>query len=367
MLQTIREYAEELLETKGETQEVRGSHAHYYADLADSRSLGRGHGVPLSQEVMRSRPAWLDWQDMERENLAKALGSLTDRREAEAALQMVLSTWRLWFLRGPLRDGQVWTERVLALDDAKLSPDYGWFLGVAAEYPRFRGDYARARALDEQAILLLRRRGEKFRLGTCIEALASIVESQGDFERARFLHEECLAIGREIDEPSVIAHAINGLGVLAFRQADYVRMAALAEEEVALSRETGAGLSEALASLAEARRRLGQLDSAATLFHEALSIAEDLGEVGTLAECLDGIGDVAADREDLASAVALWAVSRRLLEELGQSPWDPEGAEQGMNAARSALGAEAFEKLRREGEAMSREEAVAKATAIASG
>jgi len=38
-----------------------------------------------------------------------------------------------------------------------------------------------------------------------------------------------------------------------------------------------------------------------------------------------------------------------------------------MTAARSALGAEAFERLRREGESMSRDEAVAKATAIASG
>jgi len=365
MLQTIREYAEELLEVKDETQEVRASHAHYYADLADSKCLGRGHGVPLPEAVQRSRPEWQDWLDLERENLAKALGSLIDSRQAEAAVQMILSTWRLWFVRGPLRDGQLWTEKVLALDDAKLSPDYGWFLTVAAEYPRFRGDDARAKVLEEQAIPLLRSRGEKFRLGACIEALANIVQSQGDHERARRLHEECLAIGREINDKSVIAHALNGLGGLAFRQGDYVRMAALAEEEVALSRETGAGLSEALGSLAEARRRLRQLDSAATLFHEALRFADDLGEVGTLAECLDGIGDVAADRDDPASAVLLWAVSRRLLDELGQPPWDPEGAEQGMNAARLALSAEVFEKLWREGQSMSRDEAVAKATAIA--
>jgi hypothetical protein len=96
-----------------------------------------------------------------------------------------------------------------------------------------------------------------------------------------------------------------------------------------------------------------------------LSIAEDLGDVATLAECLDGIGDVAADRDDPASAVLVWAVSRRLLDELGQPPWDPEGAEQGMNAARLALSAEVFEKLWREGQSMSRDEAVAKATAIA--
>lgn len=366
MLQTIREYAEELLEAKDETQEVRASHAHYYADLADSKCLGRGHGVPLSESVLRSRPAWLDWLDLERENLEKALGSLIDGRQADAALQMILNTWRLWFVRGPLRDGQLFTEKVLALDEVALSSDYGWFLSVAGEYPRFRGDHARARALEEQAMAVLRRSGEKFRLGTCIEALANIVQSQGDFERAKSLHEECLAIGREINEPSVIAHAINGLGGLAFRQADYVRMASFAEEEVALSRETGGGLSEALGNLAEARRRLGQLDSAAALFHEALSIAEDLGDVATLAECLDGIGDVAADREDLASAVALWAVSRRLLDEVGQPPWDPEGAEQGITAARSALGAAVFEKLWREGESTSRDDAVAKANAIAS-
>jgi len=142
-------------------------------------------------------------------------------------------------------------------------------------------------------------------------------------------------------------------------------MADLAEQEVALSRKTGGGLGEAIGNLAEARRRLGQLDSAATLFHEALSLAEDLGEVAVLAECLDGIGDVAADRQDPAGAVLLWAVSRRLLDELGQPPWDPEGAKQGMDAARLTLGLEAFERLWSEGQAMSRDEAVAKATAIA--
>ena len=365
MLETIREYAGDRLRKEGDAEDLARAHAHYFERLADKASEGRGRGVPLSIEAVDGRRGWMDWLALERRNLTAALSWLIEQREAESALQLVLSMWRLWFVRGTLAEGQVWTERVLALDDTRRSPDFGYFLTVVAEFPRFRGDYARAMAVEEDAIALLRRSGEKYRLASAIEALATMVEAGGDHGLAKALHEECLAIGEEIGERGTIGHALNGLAVLAFRQGDYAGMAIRAEQELAMNRAVGAGVAESVHNLAEARRHLGELDAAGHLYQEGLRLVTELGDVSLTAEYLDAIADLTAARGDFMNATALWASAQRLLSEAGQVPWDPAGAEQGLAQARSALGTEKFEHLWRAGQAMSCDEAVTKATALA--
>jgi predicted ATPase/class 3 adenylate cyclase len=364
MLETIREYAGDRLQERGKVEDLAREHAHYFERLANKASEGRGHGVQVPKEVMDRRPEWLDWLAVERRNLTAALNWLIEHGEAESALQLVLSMWRLWLVRGTLAEGQVLTERVLALDNTRQSPDFGFFLTVVAEFPRFRGEFARAIVLEEQGIAILRRSGEKFRLAGAIEALATMVEAGGDYARAKALHEEGLALGEEIGEPGTIGHALNGLAVLAFRQHDYAEMAIRAEQELVLMRTVGAGVAESIHNLAEARRHLGQLDAAGHLYHEGLGLAIELGDLTLTAEYLDAIADLGVARGDVASATALWAAAQRLSTEAGQVPWDPVGTEQGLAQARSALGAERFEHLWRAGQAMSRDEAVAKATAI---
>ncbi|MDQ2942661.1 MAG: adenylate/guanylate cyclase domain-containing protein, partial [Candidatus Dormibacteraeota bacterium] len=246
MLETIREYAGDRLQKSGAADVVAGAHAHYFGQLADTAAEGRGHGVWVSKEVMARRSAWLDWLGVERSNLSAALEWLVEHHEGESAVQLVLSMWRLWFVRGTLAEGQAWTERVLALDETRRSPDFGFFLSVAAEFPRFRGQYARAIALEEEAIALLRRSHEQYRLASAVEALATMVEVGGNYTRAKELHEECLALGRESGDAGTIGHALNGLAVLAFRQGDYAVMAVRAEEELALGRSVGGGVAESI-------------------------------------------------------------------------------------------------------------------------
>jgi predicted ATPase/class 3 adenylate cyclase len=367
MLETIRDYALERLDKRGEGAQLARKHAHYFATLAAAVCEGRGHGVARREHYQRSYNEWLQWMSSERDNLVATLAWFVDRRSADSAIELVLNIWRLWFQRGPMRDGQAWTEKVLDLKGAVRSPEFGWFLGCAAEFPRFRGDYARARALEERAVDLLRRKGEgeKGRLASCIEALASIVEHQKDHDLARTLHEESLAIARELADGDRISHALNGLAVLAFREHDYARMESLAEEEVALARKTALrGIPESLGNLAEARRRLGKLDSATELYREALDLSVSMGDSYLVAECLDGLADVAAAGQDFVTATPLWAVSERLIAEADQVPWDPEGTEEGKTQARAALGPERFDRLWQSGQALSENDAVVGAAHI---
>jgi len=365
MLETIREYAHERLGTSGEAETVGRGHARFFAALADTKSQGRGHGVPVPEHVYRTNPQWIEWLDLERANLTAALAWLIEDRETETAVQLLQSIWRLWLVRGPLRDGQLWTEEVLAMEGVESSRDFGWLLGLAADFPRFRGEHPRARALLERSIEVLTRSGERFRLASSIESLAGVTEHLGDPEGAEALHEQCLAIGREINQPLTIGHALNGLAVHAFRKGDYARMAAFAEEEVALNRVVGVRLPESLHNVAEARRRLGQLGPAAEVYAEGLGLSVELGHVDLLAEFFDGLADLAAARGDFKSATYLWAASRRLFDEVEQLSWDPAETERGLAEARVRLGTAKFEEAWSAGQALTRNEAVALARRIA--
>ena len=364
MLQTIREFARDQLTARSQTDELEVLHTRYFAALAHTRADGRGHGLegPRSPNEVR----WLDWLERESGNLHAALARLIDGADVDQAVQLVFSLWRLWLVRRPLAEGRLWTERVLAKDGLSELADYGWLLTVASEFPRFQGDFARARDLATRAIAVLRERNQRNRLAIAIEAVASVATSQGEYLDAKALHEETLALGRELNSPFRIAHALNGLSVLAFRQGNFARMLDLAGQqlEVSYALKDETFISAGLHSLGEAQRHQGMLGPAAKNYEEALRLGLHLGDAATIAECLDGIGDVAAAMGEFALAVSLWAVAHRMLEESGDRPWDPDGAERARARARGALGQSAYDEAWRSGTAMTRADAAVTAATI---
>ena len=361
MLETIREYARERLDQSGGKDDLAREHAHYFESLALVEGEGRGHGGPRLEHYRRSYADFLEWLSRDHENMRIALSWLIDTGDAEASVRFVLSIWRLWLQRNMLAEGQAWTEKVAAMDGVSESPEYAWFLGCSAEFPRFRGDMERARVLEERAISILRT-GDRHQLAGRIESLANIVEGLGDHEKARTLHEESLALARELNDTEVEAMVLNGLAGMAFRRHDYVLMEELAEQEVALGRKSsGGGVPEFLGDLGEAKRRLGKLDAAGDAWRESLELSVGVRDVWLVAEAIDGVADLEAARGEFGEATALWAASARLLAESDQPPWDPEGTEQGKADAMRALGRERFDESWRTGMQLSQDEAVARA------
>jgi predicted ATPase/class 3 adenylate cyclase len=375
MLETIREYASERLEATGQGNESRRRHAAYYTAFAD--------------KTMRDRTALQQRLAAEDGNFGSSLEWLVEHGDVAQAMTLVLGVWAFWLYGGRLREGQAWFERVIALPGASESADFGDLLVIAGEFPRYLGDFARARELMEAGLVRLRQSGrdrltaailrgdvmasegdlERDRMTAAIlRDLGDVVASEGDLERARTLHEEALAIRRKIGEPMGISHALNGLTILALHEGDFSRATALAEEEVELMRRPGAPpehLSASLHPLAEALRKLGKLPRAAMIYQEALLASFGVGDLMGIAECLDGLADVAAANGSTASAAALWGAAQKIFDETGLRPWNAKEALEGIAAARSALGPQTFEEAWRAGKAMSRKQAVTKATAIA--
>jgi tetratricopeptide (TPR) repeat protein len=108
MLVTIREFAAERLAASGEENAIRDRHLDAYLALAE-------RAAPEFQGNEQRR--WLDQVELEHDNLRAALEQAISTRRVDAASRLVFALWRFWQVRGYLREGLSWCERVLALQD----------------------------------------------------------------------------------------------------------------------------------------------------------------------------------------------------------------------------------------------------------
>ena len=108
MLVTIREFALEKLVASAEAQAIHARHAESYGAFAEA-------AVPHLQGKDLKR--WLDVLEVDHDNLRAALECDIDSRRVERAVRTAYALWRFWQMRGHLREGRAWSERVLALAD----------------------------------------------------------------------------------------------------------------------------------------------------------------------------------------------------------------------------------------------------------
>ena len=131
MLHVIREYALERLTASGEAEALRRAQAVSMLALveqAEPELTGPDAG------------AWLDRLEREHDNLRAALGWALERGEAETGLQLVAAVFRFWMVRGHLREGRAWVERLLALEpDGTGAAQLRWTRG--------RGECGRERSV----------------------------------------------------------------------------------------------------------------------------------------------------------------------------------------------------------------------------
>jgi predicted ATPase/DNA-binding SARP family transcriptional activator len=284
MLETIREFAAELLEASGEFALVKEAHASWYLDLA----IAAEPHLPGPSAV-----SWLDRLESEHDNLRAALDWLRARRDGQRAVTLAAALWRFWWLHGHVAEGREQLETALVMD---------------GEAPA-----ARAAALDGAGVL---------------------AETQGDYDRAEALHGESLALSRESGDKTGIARALGNLGVVAFDRDHNDLAATFLEESLALAREIGDHLlvATALNDLGIVAYRRGDLDRAEPLYQESLALRRQAGSGSEIARALNNLGGVAIDRGDFARACQLCSESLSLYREAGDR-WGAAGAQVGLALA----------------------------------
>jgi tetratricopeptide (TPR) repeat protein len=353
MLETIREYGQEMLIKQGEDEATRDAHARYYLRLAEEAEPHL-RGAEQRQWLMRL--------EQERENLRAALGFLIeqaqqqrDHEQTEQALRLGSALFWFWYLRSSAREGQAFLERALAastgaspavrakalsaaaelafyledrermeavceeslalyqeLGDAQGMAKVRYLLGTAAWW---RSHFTQARMQLEEALLLFQRVGDSWGSANTLVRLGRVALDQGAWKEARTWCEQSLALFRALNDQQRSAHVLAILARVHFVSQDNpARAQALAEESLAIFGELKNRQWCAYVStlLAEMLAQQGETVRAGLLAEENVAIHRELGDKASTAEVLFYAARVLASLGDFLEAGSLYKESLAL-------------------------------------------------------
>jgi predicted ATPase len=283
MLETIHEYAAELLTESGEEDAVCERHAEHY--LARAREIAAtrpgSRWFELAREFHRDAP-----------NTRLAVGRLLDSSPA-LALELALPPTLQWASREGMNESRVLLEEILSRA-ADASPSLRAralvVLGRLAELTSFE----RAAGFYEASLALASRAGAEQEIALALLALRRYADAAAMYRRLGDDHGTARSLHRRGDE-------LRDRGDLALARE-------LLEESVALARAVGDPgiLATVLHSLADCALDDGRVDDAARLYHESLDVAARTDTASTTAYCLGGLAAVEARRGRPFSAARLW-------------------------------------------------------------
>ena len=181
------------------------------------------------------------------------------------------------------------------------------------------GNYAKARALYDQALETFKDLGAKSEQAAVLHQLAVLYQKQGDLTQARNLYDQSLDIKRELGSKSGIASTLHQLGNIAYSQGNYPEARELYNQSLAISKELvdKSGIASTLHQLAMLAHDQGDLAEARRLYDQSLAIAQELGDKAGIAQTLHQLAMLAQDQGDLAEARKLYDESLALNHELG--------------------------------------------------
>jgi non-specific serine/threonine protein kinase len=383
MLETVREYADDLLEASGEADAIRTRHRDWALALAD-----------------QAPPEWLDADHLrrlepEQANLRAALRWTIRRNEAEVGLRLGVACATLWLGRGRYHEARSWLTELLAIDpDAAPSAARARALLVAGYFAACAGDLAAADDLIDRGVGAAEAIGDGHSLALAAFFQGEVLFDRGQPARAerhflraaglaaeagdRFwelLARRMIAFARfECGDPTgaqvaldevlarcagqnylpIRARALALAAVLAARAGnDALARAQLAEGLSLLERfgdRRGLATTQLLAAHVELDH--GDRNRAARQLLALLATAGESRDQWAILRGLEGVAHLVAGLDaQRAVRLAGAAAAARDANALYRAPLDRARLESWLPAARRALGAEAAEQAVRVGRA----------------
>jgi predicted ATPase/DNA-binding SARP family transcriptional activator len=352
MLETVREYALELLERLGEGDVCRERHAEHYAELAEA--------VENEHPASGSGAAWRRLE-AEQDNFRAALGWSRVSGSVDVELRLVGALAYFWATSNHLREGRAQIDDALR-HGAGPAPLRAKALAGAAFVAHPFGDYEGMRRSAEASLELFRRLGDQRGTALALNQLGIALSNLGDIQGGIVCHEENAAISRRLGDGIRLSAALNNLGYCLLRQGRRDRAEALFEEGLVVCREIGhrTGESVMLGNLGVSALLEHRLAEALGFFRRALLIDRELdypegmiyGVLGIAAALSEG-----AETRDAAILLgAAQAAARATAVEL--EPLEVEVEATAVGTLRAALGAQRLAQAQAAGGGLSLDEAV---------
>ena len=223
MLETIREYAHELLEQGSEKDAVHERHAAHHLALAELAYAEQfGHGL-----------TWVRRLEAEHDNLRAALDYLQEH-DSDRYLQLAGALGWFWLARSHL------AEATRRLEDALVSTAEDGPLTARALVSLGLIDVDETDRLsrNERAIQLWLALGNETELAVAREGLGWALYMCGERSRARQLFEENLDLARRLGHQALVNRSMAGICQLLVANGEFERAEPLARELQAATRDS---------------------------------------------------------------------------------------------------------------------------------
>jgi predicted ATPase/class 3 adenylate cyclase len=351
MLQTIRDYAADALESSAESDEAKERHARYFIDMAvEAETHLRG----------ANQVEWLDRLEIEHDNLRAALHWTHEKEDPHNELVLVGALSYFWSTRGHISEGLRWIRGVLERSDGR-NDHRAKVLSGAGLLARARGDYDEARELLSENLALYEELGDDVGRATTIKDLANIEIDEGSPEAGGKLYEDALAIFRQLGDTAGVAQVLNNLGVVAQASGDPELALERYGESWALLNELGdkQGLARSLMNQGSAYRDAGEVEHAIEILKDSMLLWRELEDRWDAADCVEDLGASYAELGLMKESTILYGYADALRTEIGavRPPFEHESYAKRIGVLRDQLGEDDFESAWRKGAAMSLDEA----------
>jgi non-specific serine/threonine protein kinase len=367
MLETIREFATEMLEGRGQREELERRHGAWFAAFAKRAS------VELSGDEQR---VWLERFEHAHDNIRVALDRAVAREDVETAISLAFSTWRFWQKRGHLYEARRRLEVLAAAAWSKRDPVLrARLLEALGGVCWWQGDVARMGLLYREAAEIWRSLDDRGELANALynysftftvppdTVVGSAIDTDPTGEGLGVL-KEALAIYRELGDERGEANVLWGLGNREYFAnaidpgSDHLRLAL--EKFRKVGDRTMEGWS--LHMLGSALIRLGRLDEARPDLMAAVRLFHEASDAAGLTLVLDDLSSLALAEGKLDRAGRLWGAARNLVQTTGAalaSLIDDSVELENRPNVRKSIAPKDLERLGREGAAMTLDEIVA--------
>ena len=307
MLETIREYAGEKLDSTGESDRAQQALIEHLIRFA--RTIAESVGRPIP-------PGFVDRLEPERDNMRAALAWLVGDGPSEDAYVLAIAYAVLCRLRGPVSEGRLWLETVLG-DGSTISDMLRLqALRISASLAELQRDHVASIARAEEALELARSANEPDAVASTLLALGVAEGTAGNFERAEQLEREALSMFARAGNERQLRQTLGLLAWVHIAQRNYVEAQDLCERALDMARDADddRGVVLALGNLGHVLARQGRIEEAFVHECETLRIARRLMDVSGIADAFLELASIAAARCAYERAVVLLGASSALRE-----------------------------------------------------
>jgi predicted ATPase/DNA-binding SARP family transcriptional activator len=354
MLETIREYALEQLEARGEVELLRQRHAEQYLTLAEQAE---------TELAGPQQTAWLDRLESDHANLCAVLQWAVGRGEIETALRVSGSLWEFWAMRGHVSEGRGWFEAILTRVSLLNITLPGKVLYGAALMAWAQGDYPSAYEINSRYLALSRSLGDQQGIALALHGLGLAAGGARDYRRASEHFEAGLAFARQLGRRRRIAGFLFNLGCVVCEQGNYERAKVLLEESLMLGQATRDTwvIACALHFLALVAREQADFERAGTYYQQSLALFHELGVRQALARSLSGLAGVAGRQGFALRAARLFGAADAFFKASCETNHEQDRFERDLAYTRTQLDEATFATAWAAGAALTLEQAIAEA------